>query len=97
MVTRRDAMKAITLGTVGAALVDNVPGATAWANIDDAARPPAFAGTHKAKDLPFPPSKLKGFDEVMIWWACRRPAVKGHHLIVNDACRGGSAGGSPPE
>jgi len=65
MVTRRDAMKAITLGTVGAAVAESLPGTTAWANIQEA-RPPAYAGAHKAKDLPYPPSKLKGFDEVLI-------------------------------
>ncbi|MEW6733423.1 MAG: Fe-Mn family superoxide dismutase [Acidobacteriota bacterium] len=70
MVTRRDAMKAITLGTVGVALSENVPGATAWANIEQgnaaSNKPPAFAGAHKVKDLPYQPSKLKGLDEVMI-------------------------------
>jgi superoxide dismutase, Fe-Mn family len=68
MVTRRDAMKAITLGTVTAAVSEMIPGTTAWANIQGAAaaRPPAYAGTHKVKDLPYAPSKLKGLDEVMI-------------------------------
>lgn len=67
---RRDAMKAISLGSVTAALTEAIPGTTAWANIQGAAPaanlPPAFAGTHKVKDLPYAPSKLKGLDEVMI-------------------------------
>jgi superoxide dismutase, Fe-Mn family len=65
MVTRRDALKTLTLGTVSAALAESIPGTTAWANIQSP-RPPAYAGTHKVKDLPYPPSKLKGLDEVMI-------------------------------
>src|SRR6185503_4470421 len=75
MITRRDALKTITLGTVTAAIAESMPGTTAWANIAQAAaapaaaapaRPPAYAGTHKVKDLPYPPAKLKGLDEVMI-------------------------------
>lgn len=72
MVTRRDAMKAITLGTVTAAIAEVVPGVDAWAKVVDpvagavqANLPPAYAGTHKVKDLPYPPSK-SGFDEVLI-------------------------------
>jgi len=70
MITRRDALKTISLGTISAALAESVPGTTAWANIQApaaaAARPPAYAGAHKVKDLPYAPSKLKGLDEVMI-------------------------------
>lgn len=65
MITRRDAMKAITLGTVGAAVAESVPEVSGWNTIQDAL-PPAYAGTRKVKDLPYPPSKLKGLDEVMM-------------------------------
>lgn len=65
MVTRRDAVKAITLGAVGAALTEALPGTSAWAAVQEA-RPPAYAGAHKVKDLPFVPSKLKNFEEVLI-------------------------------
>ncbi len=65
MISRRDVMKAITLGAVGATVAENIPEVRAWAAIDDPL-PPAYAGTRKVKDLPFQPSKLKGFDEVMI-------------------------------
>lgn len=65
MVTRRDIMKAITLGTVGAAIAESVPEVSGWTTIQDAL-PPAYAGTRKVKDLPYPPSKLKGLDEVMM-------------------------------
>src|SRR5262249_15151204 len=73
MLTRRNALKTLALGTVTAAIAEVVPGTRAWANIDQAPapqaappRPPAYAGAHKVKDLPYPPSKLKGLDEIMI-------------------------------
>jgi superoxide dismutase, Fe-Mn family len=65
MTTRRDIMKAITLGTVGAAIAESVPEVSGWTTIQDAL-PPAYAGTRKVKDLPYAPSKLKGLDEVMM-------------------------------
>ena len=65
MITRRDVMKAITLGTVGAAVAESVPEVSAWSNIDDPL-PPAYAGTRKVKELPYAPNKLQGLDEVMI-------------------------------
>ncbi|MBL8148734.1 MAG: superoxide dismutase [Blastocatellia bacterium] len=63
-------MKTLTVGTVGVALSEAIPGTTAWANIQGQAaapsRPPAFAGAHKPKPLPYDPAKLKNLDAVMI-------------------------------
>lgn len=60
MVTRRDAIKTVVLATLGTATT------ATGAEWTEEVKPPAYAGLHKVKPLPYDAAKLKGLDPVMI-------------------------------
>ncbi|MCS6885104.1 MAG: Fe-Mn family superoxide dismutase [Acidobacteriota bacterium] len=61
---RRQVIQAMAVGSMAALIGSNT---LAMSNEEKpAARPPAFAGTHKVKPLPYNPVKLRGLDETMI-------------------------------
>lgn len=80
-VTRREAIGSAAVGIAGAALTGAASTSVA---AQDAARLPAFAGTHVPKPLRFDPAKLPGLSEKLIqshWENNYQGSVKGLNTV----------------